>query len=125
MKHLLILLFIALSFNTMAQKYSLNATYFVYSVNGETVDEDNVDIDMTLNTDIDRLTIYSRETQVIDFDVLRTYTDSDGYFVIESSATDTDWKNIKLKILMHNERGSVIIAITYPSYSYAYVCEFI
>ena len=124
MKHLLIALLLMLSFSTMAQKYSLNASYFVAAKDGRIVDEDKVDIDMTFDLDRDMLIIYSNETQVIDFELLRTYTDSDGYFVIEASATDTNWKSIHLRMLMHDKKDSVLIYITYPSFSYAYVCKF-
>ena len=123
-KILLFLILLICTVSASAQVYKLNASYFVAAKDGRIDDEDKVDIDVTFDLDRDMLIIYSNETQVIDFELLRTYTDSDGYFVIEASATDTKWKPIHLRMLMRDKKDSVLIYITYPSFSYAYVCKF-
>lgn len=123
MKHLLILLFITLSFNTMAQKYALNAHYFVMSDENGIIDNDAVDVDMILDIDKNRLVIYSKETQVIDYNIIRNYIDKDNYSVTETTATDTKWKNILLDFYVNREEGTILINITYPSFTYIYVCE--
>ena len=123
MKHLLILLFITLSFNTMAQKYALNAHHFVMADETGIIDNDEVDVDMVLDTANSRLVIYSKETQIIDYEFIRSHVDEDDYTVLETAATDTRWKNIRLTFYVNSELGSILVEITYPSYIYIYVCE--
>ena len=123
MKQLMILLFITLSFNTMAQKYALNANYFIMSDKTGVIDRDEVDVDMVIDTEKSRLVIYSEEIQVIDYEPIRNYVDKDNYSVTETIATDTKWKDISLNFYINIETGSVLVLITYPSYSYVYVCE--
>ena len=119
----MILLFITLSFNTMAQKYALNAHHFVMADETGVIANDEVNIDMVLDTDNSRLVIYSKETQVIDYEVIRNYVDEDNYSVTETTATDTKWKDIRLDFLISSELGSILVQITYPSYSYVYICR--
>ena len=123
MKHLLILLFITLSFNTMAQKYALNAEHFLMADETGIIANDASDIDMVLEADKNRLVIYSKETQVIDWEPIRTYVDEDNYSVIETTATDTNWKDILLTFYVNTENGIVIVRIIYPSYAYSYICR--
>lgn len=124
-KFALVLLILLISIPVVAQRYSFNAYYFVAAIGDEIIDKDEVDIDMTLNFDTQRLMIYSKETQIIDFEALRTYEDEDGYQVLEATATDTNWKNIMLKILVSSEKKSIIIVIAYPDYAYSYICRII
>ena len=123
MKHLLIILFITLSFNTMAQKYALNAHHFVMADETGVIDEDAVDVDMVLDTDLSRIVIYSRETQVIDYNIIRNYVDKDNYSVIETTATDTKWKDILLTFYINSEEKTILVEIKYPSFMYIYVCK--
>lgn len=123
MKHLLILLFITLSFNTMAQKYALNAQHFFMVDETGVTDSDAVDVDMVLDTDQNRLVIYSRETQVIDYKITRNYVDKDNYAVTETTATDTKWKDILLTFYMNSKLKTILVEITYPSFKYIYVCK--
>ena len=123
MKHLLILLFITLSFNTMAQKYALNAQHFIMADETGVIDNDAVDVDMVLDTDQNRLVIYSRETQVIDYNIIRNYVDKDNYSVTETTATDTKWKNILLTFYVNSELETILVEIKYPSFKYIYVCK--
>lgn len=126
MKHLLILLFITLSFNTMAQKYALNAHHFIMADKTGIIDnDDEVDVDMFLDTDKSRLVIYSNETQVIDYKLIRNYVDEDNYSVTETTATDTKWKDILLDFFISSEKGTILVQITYPSFSYIYLCKII
>ena len=125
MKHLLILLFITLSFNTMAQKYALNSHRFVMIDETGIIANDASDIDMVLDLDKSRLVIYSKEIQVIDYEPIRNYVDEDNYSVTEYIATDSNWKDIRLDILVNSETGSVIVRIIYPSYAYSYICKII
>lgn len=123
MKHLITLLLLCLSIPIIAQEYDLNANYIIVSDNnGTIIDKDEVDIDMTLNLDEDRLVIYSKRTQIIDYEVLREYIDEDGYATLECTATDSDWKNIMLEILVSSEKKSILVMIFYKDYSYCYIC---
>lgn len=123
MKHLLILLFITLSFNTIAQKYALNAQHFIMADETGVIDNDAVDVDMVLDTDQNRLVIYSRETQVIDYNIIRNYVDKDNYSVTETTATDTKWKDILLTFYVNSELETILVEIKYPSFKYIYVCK--
>ena len=125
MKQLLILLFITLSFNTMAQKYTLNAHHFIMADETGIVDKDEVDVDMVIDTGNRRLVIYSNETQIIDYKPIRNYVDEDNYSVTETTATDTKWKDILLDFYISIEEESILLLITYPSFSYVYVCKLI
>ena len=123
MKHLMILLFITLSFNTMAQKYALNAHYLIMGdETGKTI-KDEVDVDMVLDINKNRLVIYSAETQIIDYEPIRRYVDEDNYSVTENIATDSNWKDIRLDFHINTKTGSFLVTITYPSYAYVYVCK--
>ena len=124
MKHLITLLLLCLSIPIIAQEYNLNANYIIVTDNeGSIIDKDEVDIDMTLNLDKNRLIIYSKKIQIIDYEVLREYVDEDGYATLECTATDTNWKNIMLQILVNSERKSILVMIFYNDYSYCYVCS--
>ena len=125
MKHLLILLFITLSFNTMAQKYALNAQHYIMADETGVIANKAVDIDMVLDVEKSRLVIYSKETQVIDYELIRNYIDEDNYSVTEYIATDSNWKDIRLDIFINSETGFVIVRIIYPSYAYSYICKII
>ena len=125
MKQLMILLFITLSFNTMAQKYALNAQHYIMADETGVIANKAVDIDMVLDVEKSRLVIYSKETQVIDYELIRNYIDEDNYSVTETTATDSNWKDIRLDIFINSETGFVIVRIIYPSYAYSYICKII
>ena len=125
MKHLLILLFITLSFNTMAQKYALNAQHYIMADETGVIANKAVDINMVVDLDKSRLVIYSKEIQVIDYEPIRNYVDEDNYSVTETTATDSNWKDIRLDIFINSETGFVIVRIIYPSYAYSYICKII
>ena len=123
MKQLMILLFITLSFNTMAQKYALNAQHYIMADETGVIANKAVDINMVVDLDKSRLVIYSKEIQVIDYEPIRNYVDEDNYSVIETTATDTNWKDILLTFYVNTENGIVIVRIIYPSYAYSYICR--
>lgn len=125
MKHLLIALLLMLSFSTMAQKYALNAQHFIMADETGIIDNDKVDVDMVLDIDKSRLVIYSKETQIIDYKIIRNYIDKDNYSVTETVATDTKWKDIFLTFYINSEDETILIHIIYPFYMYIYVCKVI
>jgi hypothetical protein len=123
MKKLLFLLILVLgiSINTQAQELNLKAKRIVVSDGTSTVDEE-VDIKVVLNLDKERCVIYSKTTQIIDFEPFRVYKDEDNYTVIECNATDTNYKNITFTILKHPTSSFTIIQVVYSDISYAYSC---
>ena len=123
MKKLLFLLILVLgiSINTQAQELNLKAKRIVVSDGTSTVDEE-VDIKVVLNLDKERCVIYSKTTQIIDFEPFRVYKDEDNYTVIECNATDTNYKNISFTILKHPTTSFTIIQVIYSDIVYAYSC---
>ena len=123
MKKLLFLLILVLgiSINTQAQELNLKAKRIVVSDGTSTVDEE-VDIKVVLNLDKERCVIYSKTTQIIDFEPFRVYKDEDNYTVIECNATDTNYKNITFTILKHPTTSFTIIQVVHSDISYAYSC---
>ena len=123
MKKLLFLLILVLgiSINTQAQELNLKAKRIVVSDGTSTVDEE-VDIKVVLNLDKERCVIYSKTTQIIDFEPFRVYKDEDNYTVIECNATDTNYKNITFTILKHPTSSFTIIQVIYSDIVYAYSC---
>lgn len=90
--------------------------------NGE-LEMDKVDIPVYLYLDTNRLEILSERNQIIDFEVLRTYVDEDGYTVTETTATDSDWKKIRMDLLVSSEDNQIIITIVYNTFAYSYNCR--
>lgn len=126
MKKIFILLLLILSIPVMAQKYTLTATHFVAFENGVKTIDKPVNIDATLDISDSRLVIYSKDIQIIDYDVLRIYVDEDNYTNIDCIATDTKYQTISLCILYDNTAyNSVLIIIKYRDFSYSYICRII
>ena len=127
MKRLGILLIVALlCVPLMSQQvYKMKAYNIAIAyANGE-IETDKVDIPVVLYMDDNRLEIFSEKTQIIDYEILRTYVDEDGYTVMETTATDSNWKDIKLDLLVSSEDGQVIITIAYKTFAYSYNCRFL
>lgn len=107
-----------------SQTYDLKAFYFVATNTDGVDDESDVDIDIKLDTYNKRITIFSYVTQIIDYDVLRTY-DEDGYSVNDCIATDTYYNPILLKIYISKEMNRIVIFITAKKMIYCYACKLI
>ena len=108
-----------------AQHYELKAkTLFMKDPYGRIYEYDT-NLYITLNTSTQRCVIYSQETQIIDYEQIRTYVDKDGYRVMEAVATDTKYKRIHFSILVSTRTAHVIINISYSDYHYTYSCEFL
>ena len=117
----LLILILGISINTQAQELNLKATR-ITATDGTTTLNEEVDIKVTLNLDEERCVIYSKKTQIIDFEPFRVYKDEDNYTVIECNATDTNYKNIKFTILKHPTSSFTIIQVVYSDIAYAYSC---
>ena len=124
MKKLLLLTMLAIiTLPIMSQSYFLNASELI-TTDGINKSENHVDIGIILNTSDKRITIYSNETQIIDYIVNNMY-EKDNYITFEASATDTKYKKINIIISISNNSNNVIITIGYPDFAYAYICKVI
>ena len=124
MKKLLLLTMLAIiTLPIMSQSYFLNASELI-TTDGINKSENHVDIGIILNTIDKRITIYSNETQIIDYIVNNMY-EKDNYITFEASATDTKYKKINIIISISNNSNNVIITIGYPDFAYAYICKVI
>ena len=107
----------------MSQSYFLNASELI-TTDGINDSRNYVDIGIILNTSDRRITIYSNETQIIDYVVNNMY-EKDNYVTFEASATDTKYKKINIIISISTNSNNVIITIGYPNFAYSYICKVI
>ena len=107
----------------MSQSYFLNASELI-TTDGVNDSRKSVDVGIILNASDKRITIYSNETQIIDYIVNNMY-EKDNYITFEASATDTKYKKINIIISISNNSNNVIITIGYPDFAYAYICKVI
>jgi len=121
MKKLLLILLLVLSLPVISQTYNLNANYLVVS-DGIDTKEGKTDVDMVLNVSSSTLTIYSKDIQLIDYIVIKSYEEK-GYTVFEANATDTKYRRIGLKLSFANNANAVIVTIKYSDVRYSYICK--
>lgn len=107
----------------MSQSYFLNASKLIIK-DGVNTSTNYVDIGIILNTSDKRITIYSNETQIIDYIINNIY-EKDNYITFEANATDTKYKKINIIISISNNSNNVIITIAYSDFAYAYICKVI
>lgn len=124
MKRLLVLLtlVISLSISVSAQSFNLRAVE-VIATDGSKVERAVCNIPVTIDFEKSRCIIFSKTNQIIDFDVFRKYVDEDNYTVLESNATDSEYKNIRFDILVHPTDNVILLSITYNDFSYIYTCH--
>lgn len=123
MKKFLVLLVVilTLSVNTQAENFKFKAFSITHTANGQ-IHTERVNIDIYVDFEISRCVIFSNSTQVIDFEVIRTYLDADNFTVMECNATDTNYNNIKFEILSHATENKVMILVSYSNLTYIYSC---
>ena len=121
MKKLLLLLLLVTSLPIMSQTYNVNATYLMMS-DGVNERERDVDIDIVLDLTNSRVTIYSNDTQIIDYKLTKYYN-YNNYTIFEATATDTTYRRIGLKMSFSKIANSVIITINYSDLAYSYICK--
>ena len=107
----------------MSQSHFLKASKLIIK-DGVNTSTNYVDIGIILNTSDKRITIYSNETQIIDYIINNIY-EKDNYITFEANATDTKYKKINIIISISNNSNNVIITIGYPDFAYAYICKVI
>ena len=122
MKKLLLLTMLAIiTLPIMSQTHFLNA-FELITTDGVNDSRKYVDVGIILNASDKRITIYSNETQIIDYVVNNMY-EKDNYSVFEASATDTKYKRINVIISISNNSNNVIITIGYSDFAYSYICK--
>lgn len=121
---IVIIVLLSISSTVISQTYNLKA-HNVTVADAITSRSADVRIDIKMITHESRIIIYSNDTQVIDYDIIRTYVDDDNYRVMECSATDSDYKNIGLELLFSNTENHAIIVVEYSNIAYAYSCTLI
>ena len=120
MKKLITLLFLLISFSIYSQNYvDFKATDVMVTINNETTTQE-VDLNIRVYADKNRIVVYTEPPQIIDYEVDRKYTDDDGYGWIEGFATDTKYKKIYLMTGLHVERQHLIVIISYNNLTYGY-----
>ena len=122
MKKLLLLTMLAIiTLPIMSQTHFLNA-FELITTDGVNDSRKYIDVGIILNASDKRITIYSNETQIIDYVVNNMY-EKDNYSVFEASATDTKYKRINVIISISNNSNNVIITIGYSDFAYSYICK--
>ena len=74
----------------------------------------------TINFRTQQCVMETENTQIIDYVLMRYYTDSDGYLVMETAATDTNYRNIDFKMAIHPNNKYMIITVEYADRAYLY-----
>ena len=124
MKKLLLVITLAIiTLPLMSQSHFLNAFELIIT-DGVNDSRKSVDIGIILNASDKRITIYSNETQIIDYVVNNMY-EKNNYITFEASATDTKYKRINVIISISNNSNNVIITIGYSDFAYSYICKVI
>ena len=122
MKKLLLLTMLAIiTLPIMSQTHFLNA-FELITTDGVNDSRKYVDVGIILNASDKRITIYSNETQIIDYVVNNMY-EKNNYITFEASATDTKYKRINVIISISNNSNNVIITIGYSDFAYSYICK--
>lgn len=116
---LMLLLTIGLSLNAQTIYLQTKTTYFATSPDDMT--EVPSFLKITLNFREERCVIYSKETQIIDFTYLRSYTEN-GFKISECYATDTNYKEIIFTICMHELNNQVVLMVSYNNMTFIYDC---
>lgn len=82
--------------------------------------ESDAPVRAIINFRTQQCVIETENTQIIDYVLMRYYTDSDGYLVMETAATDTNYRNIDFKMAIHPDNKYIIITVEYANRAYLY-----
>lgn len=120
MKKLITLAFLLIGFSIYSQNYvDFKATNVMVTINNETTTQE-VDLNIRVYADENRIVVYTEPLQIIDYEVDRKYTDDDGYGWVEGFATDTKYKKIHLMAGLHVEKQHLIMIVSYNNLTYGY-----
>ena len=126
MKKLILLALLVISVSLSAQNsiFLFDANTLI-ATDGINTIERSVDVRVSLNFKKEQCIIYTKETQIIDFKANRTYIDEDNYKVIECTATDSNYKNIRFNILYNSKLEATLFQIVYSDLVYVYICTLV
>lgn len=118
-KIIIIAITLFLSLGAFAQERVL-ATHFAakYSYESAYGPWQSVNIPVTIDTDKNRIVIYSKETQIIDY-VSPEIKEQDGYKYMTAYATDTKYKNIQVELWFMNTT-TIVLRLRYLDFEYQY-----
>lgn len=125
-----LILLVGLVFSTAAQTQLADGSYALKSFEVETVKNGVKNtfkrtIDVSFNPTIKRCIVYTADLQIIDYQVSRTYTDTQGYYYMEGLGTDTKYNPIELTIVISPSKNLMAIDIFYikDGISFCYYCH--
>jgi len=115
---LLCMLLIGLALTTNAETIKFQATGFALSPDGVTWPEWTVcKIKVTVDNSINRLVIYSKNNQIIDYANFKQ-TDYEDHCSLTAKASDSNQKSISMARLIYNDE--TILLIRYSDLQYMY-----
>lgn len=118
-------IFLLISSVAVSQTYYLKTEKLTISDGYGGTESYNTEVDIKWDIGTSRMTIYSKEPQVIDYTENKHYIDKYNYAVFECSGTDTDYVRMGIEFQMSNDRNHVIILIFYNNIAYSYSCKFV
>lgn len=111
-----------ISYSINAQTYSFKAETLIIT-DGTDTELFKSDVEIDLNLDLRRCVIYSREVQIIDYEVTRVYNDKDGFKIMECIGNDSFYETILFNIKTHITQNLTFITIIYDDLGYSYRCK--
>jgi len=104
-----------------ADRYYLATNYTMKTTGGDFKEWIQTEILVALNPSTKRIVISSQREQIIDYVGFKEVTDSDAT-VLVSSATDSDYKPIRVSFILVND-GGILLMIEYNDYQYMYLLK--
>lgn len=114
---LFILLF-TITLTTKAEITYYRASEFTVNINKTWSDWMPSNVLISVDNTINRIVIYSSEKQIIDFVGFDSTTTSE-YILLESQATDTNYKKIYIKIQIYDS-NRIFLSVIYKDIQYIY-----
>lgn len=118
----LLIMILLISYSINAQTYSFKAETLIIT-DGTDTELFKSDVEIDLNLDLRRCVIYSREVQIIDYEVTRVYNDKDGFKIMECIGNDSFYETILFNIKTHITQNLTFITIIYDDLGYSYRCK--
>lgn len=118
-------IFLLISSVAVSQTHYLKAEKLTITDGKGGTESYDVEVDIKWDLGTDRMTIYSKDVQIIDYTENRHYIDKYNYAVFECSGTDTDYVRMGIEFQLSKDRNHVIILIFYKNIAYSYSCRFV
>lgn len=124
LKVILISMILLVCFSVSSQTYQLKSNKITIS-EGYGAKTTPVNISMKWDIQNERIVIFSKDQQIIDYDEIRNYTDSQGYKVVECSGTDMDYVSMGIEFHINLRINHVILMTSYNNIAYSYSCKIV